>query len=270
MSLYIIGDVHGCLSSLKRLIDKLRYDPAHDELWFVGDLINRGPESLHTLRYIKTLGPNAKVVLGNHDLHCLAVYYGVRKHTSKDTLKFLVAAHDAAPLIDWLRTQPFLMHHKATNTVMVHAGIPPMWDLKTAKKQSKKLRKSLSVENPKSILSTLFSPAPSHWRDADTPRRRRKFSAQALTRMRYCWADGSMDFTFNRQPAARPTGLEPWYRVPNRVPIDATIVFGHWAAHPAMAPPGIVPIDRGCVYGGCLVAYLPEEGRCVWVKAVNA
>ena len=150
---------------------------------------------------------------------------------------------------------------------MVHAGIPPMWDLKTAKKQAKKAQKRLASENPSEFLKQIYSKSPDHWRNADTPKRRRVFTTQAFTRMRYCWSDGSLDFAFNGSPHARPNGLTPWYRVPYRTRIDETIVFGHWAAHPAMAPPGLVPTDRGCVYGGSLVAYHLEEECSVWVRS---
>ena len=265
MSTYVIGDLHGCIKPLQRLLDKLQFDPANDTLWFVGDLVNRGPESLATLRFVKGLGNNTQVVLGNHDLHFLAVYHGIRKHSGKDTLQELTNAEDSKDLVDWLRSRPFLHHDETLNTVLVHAGIPPMWDLKTAKKQADKLTKLLSSDQYRDFLRIMFDNQPNHWRDADTPKRRRRFAVSALTRMRYCWSDGSMDFSFNRQPAARPKGLSAWYNVPNRTPIDETIVFGHWAAHPAIAPSQIMPIDRGCVYGGKLVAYSIEEKRCIWV-----
>jgi len=147
---------------------------------------------------------------------------------------------------------------------MVHAGIPPMWTLKKAVKQAKKIEKRLRSDDCAEFLGSIFSSRPDHWRNADTPRRRRRFAVNALTRMRYCWSDGAMDFTYNGQPSNRPAGLCAWYEVPNRVPIDETIVFGHWAAHPAIAPNGIMPIDRGRVYGGSLVAYCVEEKRCIW------
>ncbi len=266
MSTYIIGDVHGCFLSLQQLVEKLQFNPVSDELWFVGDLINRGPDSLEALRYVKSLGNNAIYVLGNHDLHFLAVYHQVRKRSGKDTLQQLIHAPDSNELVHWLRHQKFLHHDKSLNTVMVHAGIPPMWNLKTAKKQANKLAKKMRSDDYVELLHALFGNRPEHWHDADTPRRRRRFAANALTRMRYCWSDGSLDFTFNAQPAARPQGLYAWYNVPNRQPIEETIVFGHWAAHPAIAPPGIMPIDRGRVYGGSLVAYWVEEQRCVWVN----
>lgn len=272
MSTYVIGDIHGCYEALNRLLEKISFDPASDSLWFVGDLINRGPASLACLRFIKSLGENAVVTLGNHDLHCLGVYYKVRKPGAKDTLFDIFDASDANELIHWLRQRPLLHHDESLNTVMVHAGIPPMWSLKTAKKQAKKLQRLLSSDDIGDSLPALFGNRPEHWRDADTPRRRRRFAANALTRMRYCWSDGSLDYSFNVQPAARPQGLTAWYNTPQRVPIKETIVFGHWAAHPAMAPPGIVPLDRGCVYGGSLAAYIVEERRCVWVdqKRANA
>ena len=141
-----------------------------------------------------------------------------------------------------------------------------MWTLKTAKKQAKKLSKLLCSDQYVDALKALFGNQPSHWRDADSPRRRRRYALNAFTRMRYCWSDGSMDFSFNRQPAAKPMGLSAWYNVPYRVNIDETIVFGHWAAHPALAPPHVMPIDRGSAYGGSLVAFAVEDKRCIWVS----
>jgi len=265
VSTYVIGDLHGCCEALNKLLDKIHFDSSKDRLWFVGDLINRGPQSLATLRRVKGLGKSATVVLGNHDMHFLAVYYGVRKYGPKDTFQEILEAPDVFELVEWLRTRPFLHHDERLNTVMVHAGIPPMWDLKTAKKQAKKAHKKLASDQVVKFLTNVYSKSPDHWRNADTPKRRRNFATNALTRMRYCWSDASLDFVFNGSPNARPQGLAAWYNVPNRVPIDETIVFGHWAAHPAIAPEGIVPTDRGCVYGGSLVAYCLEEKRSIWV-----
>jgi len=269
MSTYIIGDLHGCLKPLKKLLKKIQYNPKHDHLWFVGDLINRGPDTLATLRYVKALGNNVVALLGNHDLHFLAVKNGVRKPSGKDTFQALLAAPDSDELEHWLRHRPLLHHDKEKNTVMVHAGIPPSWNLKRAKKQAAKLQDELRGKDYRQFLKAVFSNTPDHWRDADTPLRRRRYSANALTRMRYCWIDGSLDFTYSGQPSNRPSGLSAWYDVPCREPITEQIVFGHWAAHPAIAPAGIVPIDRGCVYGGQLVAYVLEEKRCVWVNGVQ-
>jgi len=241
MSTYIIGDLHGCLEPLQLLLDKINFDPASDKLWFVGDIVNRGPASLETLRFVKKLdecseGDNTKVVLGNHDLHFLAVYHGVRKRSGKDTLQELTDAPDSKALVDWLRQQPLLHHDEQLNTVLVHAGIPPMWSLETAKKQANKLTKILRSDRYTDFLADIFGNEPTHWRDADTKKKRRRFAMNAFTRMRYCFSDGSIDFSFNGQPAAKPPDLSAWYNVLNRENIDEVIVFGHWAAHPAIAP----------------------------------
>jgi len=267
MATYVIGDLHGCHKPLKKLLDKINYDPSSDKLWFVGDLVNRGPQSLKTLRFVMSLGDNAITVLGNHDLHCLAYLNRIRKRTSEKTLEPLVAAPDRFELEQWLRHRPLIHHDKESNTVMVHAGIPPVWDLATAKKQAKKLQKILRSDSYIDFLAVMYGNPPEHWRDADTPQRRRRYTVNALTRMRYCWSDGAMDFTFNGQPTHRPAGLSAWYNTPGRINIEQDIIFGHWSAHPAIAPSGIIPTDRGCVYGGCLVAYVLEEKRSVWVSA---
>jgi len=267
MATYVIGDLHGCLKPLQKLLDKLQYDPANDTLWFVGDLVNRGPHSLKTLRFVKELGENAISVLGNHDLHCLAYLNQIGKRSGEKSLEDIANASDRDELEYWLRHRPMLHHDTETNTIMVHAGIPPVWSLSTAKKQAKKLQKILRSNNYKDFLAVMYGNPPEHWRDADTPQRRRRYTVNALTRMRYCWSDGSLDFSFNGQPLHRPTGLSAWHSTPGRVKIEQQIIFGHWSAHPAVASHNIMPIDRGCVYGGSLVAYLLEEKRCVWVNA---
>lgn len=268
MTTYAIGDLQGCLSPLLRLLDKLAFDPANDRLWFVGDLVNRGPESVEALRFVRDLGDSAITVLGNHDLHLLAVLYGVRKNSGKDTLKGILSAPDREELAQWLATRPLLHVDHELQHVLVHAGLYPGWSLKRAQKLADELHRVLS-NNLKSFLGYMYGNSPARW-SKDLPLRdRHRFAINAFTRMRYCHTDGTLDFSFNGPPARAPEALRPWYRLPPRKPMDMNIVFGHWSSHPAICKPGIIPTDRGCVWGGDLVAYALETRTSHWVHGQN-
>jgi bis(5'-nucleosyl)-tetraphosphatase (symmetrical) len=264
MTTYVIGDLQGCLTPLERLLDHLRFEPSHDKLWFVGDLINRGPESLETLRYVKALGDNAITVLGNHDLHLLAVVHGIRKASSKDTVEDIINASDRDELCNWLARQPLLHTDKNLGHTLVHAGIHPQWSLKRAHKMSREIHYALN-EDLSGFLSTMYGNSPAQWDTKLPTTKRQRFAVNAFTRMRYCYADGSLNFDFNGAPHAAPKDLYPWYAVPDRKELDTKIVFGHWSSHPAMCKPGVVPTDRGCVWGGSLVAYAIESGSSHWI-----
>lgn len=268
MTTYVIGDLHGCLDPLKRLLSKLSFDPASDRLWFVGDLINRGPQSLQTLRFVKSLGNSAISVLGNHDLHLLAVAYGYRKPSEKDTLTDIRNARDADDLCHWLSRRPLLHHDKALNHVLVHAGIHPHWSLKRAKKQAAKVQKALR-KDLHGVLENMYGNTPAYWSKDLSRRRKNRFAINAFTRMRYCYSDGVMNFDYNGPPALASKGLLPWYNVPDRVPLKSVIVFGHWSSHPAIGPENILPTDRGCVWGGHLTAYAIETRTSTTVRCMK-
>ncbi|MFK7892286.1 MAG: symmetrical bis(5'-nucleosyl)-tetraphosphatase [Granulosicoccus sp.] len=265
MTTYAIGDLHGCLDPLERLLEKLRFDPASDKLWFVGDLINRGPQSLETLRYVRALGNSAITVLGNHDLHALAVAHGYRKASAKDTLTSILAASDRKELLKWLSRRPLLHHDKELNHLLVHSGIHPHWSLKQAKKQAHKVEQALK-HDLHGVLEKMYGNNPTYWSTDLSSRKKRRFAINVFTRMRYCRADGEMDFEYNGPPCLAPRKLKPWYAVPDRTALDCTIVFGHWSSHPAMSPNGVVPIDRGCVWRGSLAAYAIETRSSISVK----
>lgn len=265
MTTYVIGDLQGCLDPLKRLLDKLKFDPAADKLWFVGDLVNRGPQSLKTLRYVKRLGDSAITVLGNHDLHLLAVAHGYRNVSGKDTLNAILKADDCDELCDWLSQRPLLHHDKKLKHVLVHAGIHPHWSLKRAKKQAKKVQKALR-EDIDDLLGNMYGDTPVYWHGELTRRKKNRFAINVFTRMRFCYSDGAMSFNFNGAPASAPPGLMPWYALPDREPLGNRIVFGHWSSHPGVSPRHVVPTDRGCVWGGCLTAYAIETGTSVSVR----
>lgn len=265
MTTYVVGDLQGCLSPLERLLDKLQFDPAQDKLWFVGDLVNRGPKSLQTLRYVKSLGDAAITVLGNHDLHLLAVAAGHRKLSSKDTLKRILCAPDRDELLDWLIAQPLLHTDKKLKHTLVHAGIHPYWSLKLATRLADKLHKALTTD-PDSLFLNMYGNTPAYWSRDLKKHNRNRFAINVFTRMRYCHLDGALDLEFNGNPGFAPKHLRPWYALSDRKPLKNRIIFGHWSSHPAIGPAAVMPTDRGCVWGGCLSAYAIETQRTISVK----
>lgn len=264
MTTYVIGDLQGCLSPLERLLDKIKFDPSKDRIWFVGDLVNRGPKSLQTLRFVKSLGNCAITVLGNHDLHLLAVVYGYRKPSGKDTLKRILNAPDRDELCDWLAARPLLHTDEKLGHTLVHAGIHPYWSLKRATRLANKLHKAL-VNKPDELFENMYGNTPAYWSRALKKQTRNRFAINVFTRMRYCHLDGALDFEFNGSPAKAPVHLRPWYAVPDRKPLGSRVIFGHWSGHPSMSPAHVMPTDRGCVWGGCLSAYAIEKGESIWV-----
>ncbi|NND89327.1 MAG: symmetrical bis(5'-nucleosyl)-tetraphosphatase [Granulosicoccus sp.] len=265
MTTYAIGDLQGCLTPLRRLLDHISFDPAADMLWFVGDLVNRGPESLETLRFVRSLGTRAISVLGNHDLHLLAVAHGVRKASSKDTLQSILDAPDRDELCDWLAKRPLIHVDVELRHTLVHAGIHPRWSLKRAKSLGDELHYVLTHELD-DFLCHMYGNSPSRWSKKLSVRKRRRFAINAFTRMRYCHADGSLDFEFNGPPRNAPKSLLPWYALPDRKALDTTVVFGHWSSHPGICRSGVVPTDRGCVWGGNLVAYALDTSTSHWIN----
>ena len=260
MTTYVVGDLHGCLDPLQRLLEKARFDPANDKLWFVGDLINRGPRSLETLRFAKSLGDQCIAVLGNHDMHLLGAIHGLRKPSAKDTLDDILAASDLAELTDWLRHRPLLHDCETTGFTLVHAGIHPAWDLEKAKAMATEVESVLRSDNYTDLLEKLFGNKPSKWSSKLGQHRRRRFAINVFTRMRYCTKSGELDFSYNGPPAKAPKTLLPWYAVKQRKDLPRRVVFGHWSSHPAFAISNVIPLDRGCVWGGCLTALALETG----------
>ncbi len=260
MTTFVIGDLHGCLTPLKRLLDKVQFEPGSDQAWFVGDLVNRGPQSLETLRFVRSMGSDAICVLGNHDLHLLAVIHGIRQTSGKDTLDDILHADDLHELTDWLRHLPLLHHSEELNVTMVHAGIHPDWNLAQAKTLAAEVEKALRSDNYAHHLQRMFGNKPAKWSDTLGKKRRRRFAINAFTRMRFCTKKGKLDFCQTCAPAKAPENLMPWYAVPDRKEIDGRILFGHWSSHPAFAVSNVVPLDRGAIWGGSLAALALETG----------
>jgi len=260
MTTFVIGDLHGCLDPLQRLLDKIQFQPGTDEVWFVGDLVNRGPQSLETLRFVRSLGSDAVCVLGNHDLHLLAVIHGIRRTSGKDTLHDILRADDLHELTEWLRQLPLLHYSQELNVTMVHAGIHPKWDLELAQAMATEVENALRSDKYVDFLERMYGNSPTKWSRKLGKHRRRRFAINAFTRMRLCTKKGELDLSHTCAPAKAPKGLLPWYAVPNRKTIDGRILFGHWSSHPAFAVSNVVPLDRGAVWGGSLAALALETG----------
>lgn len=260
MTTFVIGDLHGCLDPLQRLLDKVHFAPGTDKVWFVGDLINRGPQSLETLRFVKALGDDAVSVLGNHDLHLLAVIHGLRRTGGKDTLDDILQAPDRNELTDWLRHLPLLHRSDELNVTMVHAGIHPKWDLPLAQEMAIEVERALRSDNYVAFLERMYGNKPAKWSKKLGKHRRRRFAVNAFTRMRLCTLNGELDFSLTCAPSKAPKGLVPWYAVPDRKPIEGRILFGHWSAHPGFAVSNVIPLDRGAVWGGSLTGLALETG----------
>lgn len=263
---YAIGDVQGCLDALKRLLDKIQFDDRNDRLWFVGDLVNRGPESLETLRFIYRLRLTPRITLGNHDLHLLHCVFNQHKMHQADTLQPIMEAHDRDELCHWLRHQPLLYHDETLRVVMSHAGIYPYWSLEEAKTQAQYLEQALQSDDFKTVLSMLYGNHPSRWADAQTREEKLRFICNAFTRMRFCSEEGALQLHCKGGLENAPENHYPWYTTPHRCMIQETLVFGHWAALNGECPiSNIEALDTGCVWGKKLTALrLPDKKRfCV-------
>lgn len=267
MAIYAIGDIQGCFEDLTNLLDKVNFNPSTDKLWFVGDLVNRGPDSLSTLRFIKELGESALTVLGNHDLHLLATYHGIKRNNDS-SIQALLNAPDCDELIHWLRAQPLLIHDEQTNFSMVHAGIFPYWTLSQAKRYANELENVLSSDNYLDFLNHMYGNQPNQWSEELTGWDRLRFICNSFTRMRYCHANGQLDFDYNGAPGSQENNLIPWFEVSNRANDSENIIFGHWSTlgyfqkqNDLTIPDNIYATDTGCVWGGTLTALKIEADK---------
>jgi len=255
---YAIGDVQGCDEELRALLARLRFSADRDRLWFVGDLVNRGPGSLETLRLVRSLGDNAVVVLGNHDLHLLAVALGAHRRRKSDTLDEVLAAPDRDELLEWLATRP--LAHAADDDLMVHAGVVPQWTpaqtLSLAGEVSAALRR-----DPRGLFEHMYGNEPDRWDDQLAAMDRLRFVINVLTRLRLCTADGRIDVSIKGAPPPPPSPLRPWFEWAQRATRAARVIFGHWSALGLVQRPGILGLDTGCVWGGSLTAQDLDSDR---------
>lgn len=271
MATYAIGDIQGCYESLRRLLDHVAFDASRDRLWFVGDLVNRGPQSLEVLHYVRSLGDAAVVVLGNHDLHLVMQAEGFGKPNVEDTLGPILAASDRDELMAWLRSRP--LFHAAGGFAMVHAGLLPAWSVAKAQAVAGEAQAALIAPNYRDFLANMWGSEPTAWSDDLTGWDRLRVVVNAMTRMRYCRPDGAMEFRARgakNPPEQAPAGCLPWYAIPGRASADRTIVCGHWSALGYRQENGIIALDSGCLWGGSLTAVRLEDRRAFQLPCPRA
>ena len=254
MAVYAIGDLQGCYDDFQALLERLAFDPARDRLWLTGDLVNRGPGSLAVLRLVKSLATAATVVLGNHDLHLLAVAYDPRARKRRsDTLDEVLAAPDRDELLGWLASQPLAHSDPALGWSMVHAGLAPQWDLPTALGCAREAEQALQAA-PRDFFAGMYGDEPDLWSEQLRGQERLRFTVNCLTRLRVCSGDGRLLLRFKGTLDDAPRGAVPWFRVPGRRSATERVLFGHWSALGFHDADGVLGLDTGCVWGGSLTA----------------
>jgi bis(5'-nucleosyl)-tetraphosphatase (symmetrical) len=255
VAIYAIGDVQGCYSELCRLLEKINFDPAQDTLWFCGDLVNRGPESLQTLKFVKSLGGSALTVLGNHDLHLLALHHGVKKVNDITSLRKILRSPERDELMNWLQAQPLMHYDSRHKAVVVHAGIHPAWGLSKAKKLAAEVEAALRGENAARFFKKMYGNKPLKWSDDLRGAKRLRFITNVFTRMRYFDQAEQLDFTVNRVLRRYlRSGLTPWFQMKATLREDVRVFFGHWSTLPVGCYGRCFALDGGCVWGGHMVA----------------
>lgn len=269
MATYVIGDVQGCLDELKLLLAQIDFNEAFDRLWFCGDLVNRGPNSLGVLRLVRKLSHRCTVVLGNHDIHLLAIVFGDAQVREKDTFKKLLKADDCEKLCMWLRKQPLLHYDPNFNTVLVHAGIPPCWDLKQALSYAAEVSDMLKDKDHLPFLDNIYGNHPDRWDDELKGWDRIRYITNALTRMRFCNEDGVLHLENKGSPDPKEEGFAPWYILSKQLRNNVNIVFGHWAALNGYTGVNhIDALDTGCVWGNRLTALRLDDRKFFHVPAM--
>jgi bis(5'-nucleosyl)-tetraphosphatase (symmetrical) len=254
MATYAIGDIQGCYDELMQLLDALDYNEHEDRLWFTGDLVNRGPSSLQVLRFVRQLGNRAITVLGNHDLHLLAIDAMQEKPRRKDTLDEILKAPDRDELLHWLRSCPLFHHDADLGYTLLHAGLPPQWDLIQAGKYAREVETVLQGKNYRKFFKHMYGDYPDMWRDDLQGWERLRFITNCFTRLRYCNKKGKLLLQAKGAPGSQPAKYLPWFRVPERASRPLRLVFGHWSTLGEVNDTGIFALDSGCLWGGGLTA----------------
>lgn len=257
MATFAIGDLQGCYTSFHNLLNQISFTPSRDRLWLVGDLINRGPDSLKLLRWLMAHESSITTVLGNHDLHALAVHEGFIPAHRKDTLTELLQAPDRAALFDWLRQQR--LAHAEDDYLLVHAGVLPQWDAKQTLALAAEVETQLRGNNYRDFFRRMYGNRPTTWRDDLRGMSRLRIITNALTRLRVCTTDGKMNFEFKGELPDVPTALMPWFDIPARKSRNSTVIFGHWSALGLMLRDNLIALDTGCLWGGKLTALRLED-----------
>lgn len=252
MALYLIGDVQGCDGPLQRLLDKVGFSPSRDTLYLLGDLVNRGPDSVGVLRRLVGYGAAARCLLGNHDLNLLAVAAGLRRPHRGDTLDEVLAMPDREAMMRWLRQQPLALYEHGC--LMVHAGVLPGWTARQTVALAEEVHQALRGPDHVDFLRQMYGNEPAQWRDELAGVERLRVIVNALTRIRFCTPDGTMEFEAKEGLDAAPPGFFPWFDVPGRQTAGAVVAFGHWSTLGLINRPDLISLDTGCVWGGCLSA----------------
>ena len=259
MPTYAIGDLQGCYDPLQRLLERIQFAPAHDTLWLVGDLVNRGPQSLEVLRFIKSLGEAAVTVLGNHDLHLLALTAGFGRVHKSDTFGPILTAPDRDELLHWLQHQRLAW--REGEYLLLHAGLMPGWSADDAMRLAAEAEVVLQQQDARDFFAQMYGDSPRAWRDNLQGIDRIRVIVNTFTRMRYCTAQGEMDFHHKGAPGSQPPGLFPWFDVPERRSADTTIIMGHWSTLGLIHRPNLLALDTGCLWGGELTAVRMEDRK---------
>lgn len=266
MAVYAIGDVQGCFDELLKLLEKLKFAPQQDQIWLAGDLVNRGPKSLDTLRFVRDLGePSAKVVLGNHDLHMLAQAAGVIEYSHRmDTIDAVLHAKDREELLHWLRHQPLFYHDEKLQFSMVHAGLPPEWSIDEALARAAEVEAVLRSDDWRDFFKHMYGNKPKRWSANLQGWERLRFITNCFTRLRYCHEDGSLALKFKGALKDKPAEQKPWFMMPNRVSVNDKIVFGHWSQLGTGQYGNVFSLDSGAVWGEQLTAVRIDKTPYQW------
>jgi bis(5'-nucleosyl)-tetraphosphatase (symmetrical) len=256
---YLVGDLQGCAEALDRLLAEIGFSASRDRLYVLGDLVNRGPDSLGVLRRLRDLGDAAHCVLGNHDWHLLAVAAGVRPRHRRDTLEDILDTPDREAWLDWLRHRPMAIH--ANGWLMLHAGVVPQWDLATTLQLAADLERALRDSPPREFLGAMFGNEPLAWSESLAGAERLRFTLNVLTRIRFVTAAGRLEFATKDGAHAAPAGYTAWFDAPGRRTADTRVAFGHWSTLGLLDRPDVLGLDTGCVWGGKLSAARVDGGR---------
>jgi bis(5'-nucleosyl)-tetraphosphatase (symmetrical) len=257
LATYAIGDIQGCYDELKQLLDEIGFNADRDKLWFTGDLVNRGPKSLETLRFIRSLGENAISVLGNHDLHLMATFFEHERPGKKDTFHDIMNAADREELMQWLRELPLMHDDKDTGLVMVHAGLHPEWSIEKAQGLAREVESVLQSDKHIAFYKHMYGDKPSMWSDGLEGWSRLRYITNIFTRLRYCTPAGKIALGCKREPGTQPAGFHPWFSIEHRASRDTPILFGHWSTlvlSENIDYQNVYPLDTGCLWGGRLTA----------------
>lgn len=261
MSLYVIGDVQGCYDELRQLLKLVNFQPARDTIWFTGDLINRGPKSAEVLRFVSGLGERAITVLGNHDLHTLAIAAGKAPYKNSDTVRDVLDAADGDELLRWLQVQPLLHYDTDKDVTMIHAGLAPEWSIATARALAREVEMTLQGSFSAEFFAHMYGNTPDQWHDGLASWDRLRFITNTFTRLRFCTAQGKQLLKEKGAIGSQPEGFMPWFEVPARASRGQLVLFGHWAALGAGEHGDTISLDSGCAWGGALTALCFDKQR---------